>query len=252
MSLLFSAVESLWTASLALLLALATGVTGVHEAARADHPLVALRTESLESLIMQLDSPVPAARALVACALRERGEAAASAIPRLVGLLDDGTPVDPLVCAEDERWRGVGDRHSTSPGQEAARALVAIGPAAFDPVLRALGDGGAYARRHAAWALGAMRDERAAPALIDALRDTEWHVRANAAWAIGALRDRRGGAALIDRLSDSQADVRRNAAWALGALREPAATEPLAAALRDSDAGVRRNAAWALGAVIRR
>src|SRR6478609_8236417 len=132
-------------------------------------PLATMRQDTVASLIAQLDSPVPAARALVACALAERKADAAPAVASLVAMLDDAAPVSPYVCREewwmndDEpdvagRWRPT---EPTTPGQEAARALARVGTIVFDPVLRVLPGGGGHARRNAAWILGALRDERA-------------------------------------------------------------------------------------------
>ena len=60
-----------------------------------------MRQDTVASLIAQLDSPVPAARALVACALGERKADAAPAVASLVALLDDDAPVSPYVCREE-------------------------------------------------------------------------------------------------------------------------------------------------------
>ena len=57
--------------------------------ARAPHPLASFRGQSVAALVEQVVSPVPEARALVACALAERREAAAPAIPALIALLAD-------------------------------------------------------------------------------------------------------------------------------------------------------------------
>ena len=76
----------------------------------------------------------------------------------LIDLLDDDEPVAPEVCREDGRpWWG-DERRPIAPGQEAARALVRIGIASFDPLSKALTGAGPIARRHAAWALGALDD----------------------------------------------------------------------------------------------
>ena len=79
-------------------------------------PLATMRRDTVASLIAQLDSPVPAARALVACALAERKADAAPAIASLVALLDDDAVVSPYICREEwwlqrRRWR----RHVPAP-----------------------------------------------------------------------------------------------------------------------------------------
>jgi HEAT repeat protein len=220
-------------------------------------PLATMRHEAVPSLIAQLDSPVPAARALVACALAERKADAAPATASLIALLDDDAPVSPYVCRE-EWWRNGDsgfaarwyDLRPTTPGQEAARALKAIGGTVFEPVLRVLPSGGNHARRNAAWILGALKDERAVPPLVTQLADPVAAVREHVAWALGAIDDARAVDALAPVVvQDDSADVRRQAAWALGAIRDAKAVDALARALRDKDYDVRRQAAWALGAI---
>ena len=146
-------------------------------------PLAVMRRDTIASLIAQLDSPVPAARALVACALAERKADAAPAIASLVAVLDDDAPVSPYICREEWWLNDDDDDNSfrrqwqpsepTTPGQEAARALARIGTLSFEPVLRVLPKGGGHARRNAAWVLGALRDERAVPPLLSLIHISE-------------------------------------------------------------------------------
>ena len=145
-------------------------------------------------------------------------------------------------------WRGTAD-DLTSPGEQAAAALVAIGTRAFQPVLGALHSAVWIARRNAAWALGAFDDQRAVAALIDTLKDREPGVREQAAWALGALDDAGAVQALISALKDPDPRVRRQAAWALGAIDDARASSALSAALTDQDDRTREQAAWALGAI---
>lgn len=229
-----------------------------------------------------LVSADPATRALAACELRQLGSQAASAMPRLLTMLEDGSPVDAAVCGErtwgNGRFRGAQDM--TTPGEQAASALVAIGTPAFDPLTKALAGPAWIARTNAAWALGALGNRRAVPllsrsladteanvrkrsawalgalnaseavpALVEALKDTDAGVREQAAWALGAIDDRRAVDGLIGALGDAVAAVRKQAAWALGALGDSRAVQALMKTLKDSDAGVRKQAAWALGAI---
>jgi HEAT repeat protein len=220
-------------------------------------PLATMRHDTMASLIAQLDSPVPAARALVACAMAERKADAAPAVPSLVAQLDDDAQVSPYICRE-EWWRNGDhdfgrwwhDQEPTTPGQEAARALAAIGTPSFTPVLTVLAKGGNHARRNAAWILGALRDERAVLPLVAQAADRVAAVRENVVWSLGAIRDQRAVDALGRVVAqDESADVRQKAAWALGAIRDPRAVDALMRALRDRDHDVRRQAAWALGAI---
>jgi HEAT repeat protein len=204
--------------------------------------------KDLSAVIEMLRSPDPVVRVGVACQREVFDSNATPAIPALIDLLDDAEPVSPEVCRKDRRqWWG--DEQPLTPGQEAARALVRIGIASFDPLVKALGNSEATARRNAAWALGALDDPRAVPPLIKTLRETDEKVREQAAWALGALDDAKAVQALVSALRDSAATVRRQTAWALGAIDDSAAVAALIAALKDADADVREQAAWALGAI---
>jgi HEAT repeat protein len=238
-----------------------------------------LAPEDVNALVAQLRAADPAQRVAAACELQRLGSAANAAIPALVERLADASPVDPKVCREDRTWWKNIERQTT-PGEEAAAALVAIGSASFQPLVTAARAPQWVARRNAVWALGALDDERAVSTVLTALKDTEppvretaaWAlgamdaeeavtalvgalkdedagVRAQAAWALGAIGDRRGVDGLVGALKDSDASVRSQAAWALGAIGDPRATSGLAGALKDSNAKVRRQAAWALGAI---
>lgn len=198
-----------------------------------------------------LTSADPSTRTRAACELRALGSQAASALPRLITMLEDGSPVDPAVCGErtwgNGRFRGAQD--TTTPGEQAASALVAIGTPAFDPLTKALGAPAWISRTNAAWALGALGNRRAVPLLARTLADTEAKVRSRSAWALGALDANEAVPALIDALKDSDAGVREQAAWALGAIGDRRAVDGLVGALADSVAAVRKQAAWALGAI---
>jgi HEAT repeat protein len=197
-----------------------------------------------------LTSADPSVRARAACEVREMGSAAAPMIPRLTGLLDDGSPVDPAVCG-DRTWSHgrLGQRDSTTPGEQAASALVAIGTPAYDPLARALAGPAWIARRNAAWALGALGNRQAVPLLSRSLHDGEAAVRSRSAWALGALDGSEAVPALVEALKDPDAGVREQAAWALGAIGDRRAVDGLMAALKDAAPGVRKQAAWALGAI---
>jgi HEAT repeat protein len=239
-------------------------------------PLLA-QERGVRELVGLLRASDPVSRARAACDLRELGDRAADAIEPLVALMDDATPISEDVCENNRNWGGR-DGELTTPGKQAAAALVAIGSRSFTPVLNALRSSVWVARRNAAWALGALRDTRAVPPLIDAVKDREGQVREQVVWASararsarhqpahrsaesGNLRPSPGGLgagrapghaghrpARRD-LEDREASVREQTAWALGALRDRTAVPGLAKALEDSDPKVRRQTAWALGAV---
>jgi HEAT repeat protein len=194
-----------------------------------------------------LTSADPAARARAACELRELGSGAAPALSRLTAMLDDGSPVDGSVCA-NRTWRHGGwSEDATTPGEQAAAALVAIGTPAYEPLTKALVAPAWIARKNAAWALGALGNRNATPLLARTLHDTEAPVRRRGAWALGALDSSEAVPALVEALKDSDAGVREQVAWALGAIGDRRAVDGLVGALADAAAGVRKQAAWALG-----
>jgi HEAT repeat protein len=235
--------------------------------------------QEVEAAAAGLSSADPGVRTRAACDLRKLGRQAEAVLPRLVTMLDDGSPVEGSVCGE-RTWRFGHAQDPTTPGEQAASALVAIGTPAYEPLTKALGGQAWIARRNAAWALGALGNRgavpllsrslhdpeaavrnrsawalgaldssEAVPALIEALKDTDAGVREQVAWALGAIGDRRAVDGLVGALGDSAAGVRKQAAWALGALGDSRAVNALTKCLKDPDAGVRKQAAWALGAI---
>jgi HEAT repeat protein len=197
-----------------------------------------------------LASADPAVRTRAACELRELGSGAAPALTRLTALLDDGSPVDGTVCG-NRTWRhSIGTvQETTTPGEQAASAMVAIGTPSYEPLTHALAGPAWIARTNAAWALGALGNRNAIPLLTRTLHDTESPVRRRGAWALGALDGSEAVPALIEALKDSDAGVREQVAWALGAIGDRRAVDGLGGALTDSAPGVRKQAAWALGAI---
>ncbi len=202
---------------------------------------------TIQELAEHLTASDPAVRARAACDLRERGDNAAAAIDALVALLPDASPLERSVCRQNW-WRWNPDS-PTTPGEQAASALVAIGSRAFDPLVKALKHQAWIARRNAAWALGALDDVRALDALIPGMKDSEPAVREQVAWALGALDDRRAVQAILPPLKDPDPRVRRQSAWAAGAIDDRRAVDQLVGILRDADRTVREQAAWALGAI---
>ena len=88
--------------------------------------------------------------------------------------------------------------------------------------------------------------------LIAALKDVNGDVREQAVFALGQLRDKRAAGALAGLIKDTDADVREQVVFALGQLRDVAAIDGLIGALRDAKPDVRQQAAFALRADSRR
>ena len=107
--------------------------------------------EAIRDQVAALSAADPSARALAACRLRSMGQRAEEAVPALMRLLADATPIAPVDCWSD----------SSTPGLEAARALGSIrSDAAIEPLLEALRSPNPELRRTAARALGLMMRRR--------------------------------------------------------------------------------------------
>jgi HEAT repeat protein len=200
-------------------------------------------------LATRLRDADPRTRTVAACELQRMGSAAQPVIAALVERLADASPVDPKVCGEDRYYWSKDIEPQTTPGEEAAAALVAIGSESLPSLIAASRAPQWVARRNAVWALGALRDARGVPPALVALADREPPVRRISAWALGALDAEVAVTALIDALGDSDASVRSQVAWALGAIRDERAVDGLIKALKDQDERVRMQAAWALGTI---
>lgn len=101
-------------------------------------------------LARTLQSKNPTEAAASAYWLGLKGTAAVPLIPRLIAVLADDRPADPVAYRPDAK---TGSR--STPGEEAAAALARIGKPAIDPLITALrASSSAVARRNAALALG--------------------------------------------------------------------------------------------------
>jgi len=90
------------------------------------------------------------------------------------------------------------------------------------------------------------------PLLTDGITADDWWARREAAWVLGALGDRRATLRLIDLLADPSPAVCASAAWALGQLDAPIAVQPLVDVLDGGDEIVRAASVEALGGLATR
>jgi HEAT repeat protein len=205
--------------------------------------------DGIREQIAALSAPDPVARAFAACYLAGMGRRAEAAVPALIRVLADATPIDPVACQGN--YGGgftLQTGRKSSPGLEAAGALGAIGSnTAIDPLLQAIRGTNRDVKRNVAHALGLLQDPRSVEALIAASRDADALVRTESAVGLGRQRDPRGIAALITLLKDADDAVRWEAAAGLGRVRDPQAVEPLIASLADAAPLVRERAIAALG-----
>jgi beta-lactamase regulating signal transducer with metallopeptidase domain/HEAT repeat protein len=229
----------------------ALAVSSVAAAAIAVHP--PQLTQAIE-VSARFASTDPAARAAAACAAGRARDA--GAIPALLAMLGDETPI-PAVRCYDGRWTpALTTFHHPSPGEQAALALASISRPAIDALVGALDDRAPAVRRNAAWAIGEARGGSmvgrgaALTPLIRLLADGDATVRRAAAFGLSELKDRDAVEPLIVALGDRDAAVRGTVVFALGEIRDRRAVQTLAQiVVADGDAEVRRAAAWALGEI---
>ena len=100
----------------------------------------------------------------------------------------------------------------------------------------------------AAYALGEIRDENAAPALISALKSDRAHMRRIAAHALGKIGDKRAVNPLIEILDDDTQPVavQASAVMSLGRIGDPKARHILSQLNRSSEKWLQQTASVAL------
>jgi bilin biosynthesis protein len=220
--------------------------------------------DDIRILIERLYSSDPVERARAAYILGEMRKEANPSTPYLMGMLGDssaiGQTLENYSVGLIETTPGV----PTSPGEEAAKALVKIkGGGALTPLAGALKDKDSRVRYSAVCGLGKMAEPAVEP-LIGALRDSDIRVREGAAWALGKIKDARSVEPLIGALKDEDLVVRENGAWSLrqiiwtmndfslAKMRDPRIIEPLIRALKDEDMEVRKYTEETLETITRR
>jgi HEAT repeat protein len=210
-------------------------------------------TQALLEALRSPDTPVRAAAAIQASALRDP-----ALIPALLALLADD---DATVRANAAAGLGNQRAQEALPAlveclrdpheivrERALTALAQLGtPEVIEPIIAMLDDPNGFVRNRAAYVLGSSRDPRAIDPLIELLDHPEASTVGVAAWALGSLGAAPAIGPLTRLLRARSAAVRGNAAWALGEMGDPALVSPLIDLLKDSDPEVRGKTAWALG-----
>ena len=135
----------------------------------------------------------------------------------------------------------------TSVAEEAAKALVEIGPGVREEVLAEMSSPKAAVRGRCAYVLGKLRDPAAAAVLNDAAKnETSVLARISIIRALGSIRNRSSIVHLLGMLNDPQEAVADAVVHALADFGYTA-IKPLTYNLKDPDPLKRANAARALG-----
>jgi len=108
-----------------------------------------------------------------------------------------------------------------------------------ESLIAALSNPNADMRRHAAWALGILRDKRAIGPLLLAVKDEDPQVSRLAAWSLGEIADQKDVDVLVHALKDKDPRVRKIAVQTLGGISSKSSLGALTQVLDDDDPQVR-------------
>jgi HEAT repeat protein len=164
-----------------------------------------------------------------------------------LGKLGDARAIYPLIDVFRHEWD---DTETITTWQEAAKALVSIGDAAFVPLVAALRDEDENVRIWAMDTLKQMPPGHSLKPLLPALHDPSFQVRAQAVEAIGALGDLHSLAVLFPLLQDENDSVRMRACFSIGNRGSQKGYDALITVLHDPSPLVRRAAAINIGKVV--
>jgi HEAT repeat protein len=170
------------------------------------------------------------------------------------GRVEKERPLDQVIAAakagDDAAVRDLVRRFAhpdVAVAEKAWDAVVALGPAAHQPLIAALSSGNPTVAESAAGALGGQAVRSAVEPLIASLKS--WPTRRYvAAWALGEIGDPGAIPALIGALGDRDVEVRKYAARSLVKFGKKA-TPALLKALADPSDLTRRYAVRALGEI---
>jgi len=227
------------------------------DALRVIHGLEDRRDPGAGKLAGYLRDKSPDTRAAAALALGRIGDEAA--VPSLLPVLEDSDAavrraalfalgVIGSADARDAVRRVAGSNAAAEERAEAVRALGRLrGEGAAEALLPFLADTDPGVRADAAVALASTGDSVAAIDLGPLLGDPDPRVRARAAWAAGRLHARDLAEAIRPLLADPSPDVRLAATKACGDVEDAGARLALEKVATDPDWRIRVNVATALG-----
>jgi len=132
---------------------------------------------------------------------------------------------------------------------QATQTLAKIGTPALPALSRLMTHQDPLVRQLAAAGLGAMGDENAADALVQAAADHSWQVRLAAVQALGKIGVPAGFNAVLNALKDSMPEIRAAAVETVGKIGGPKAENQIIRVLMGADWEIHPQAAKALDAL---
>jgi HEAT repeat protein len=174
---------------------------------------------------------------LVGLLKKEKSPLVLSALNQAIAVFDQNAVADALLGAQEP---------GTTMSANIAGALVAA-DVTVDNQIKQLSGPSTADRLRAAERLRRLGDQKAVPALIDALAtDKDLLVKVKVVEALGSLKDRRAVEALINAAVVPEKEVRAAAITSLGLIGDAVATETLFAAAQDGEPIVRNAAIQSL------
>jgi HEAT repeat protein len=235
-------------AATALLLLSGAGMS----CAQGDKTMNDIDTE-ISTAASELEDQDPMKRAFAARRLAQIGPPADKTAPALVRLLEDDAEISlpDISKSEDDMTSSVTpDLVETyidsSPGAEAALALIAFGSPHKDQIISQLSELPEGVRTPAGCELALIAAPDLQGLFQEFLSDDVAQLRSCGAVALGRIGNSEAARVLLGSLEDNDPMVRREAAAALGSMMDPAYLEPLARLLDDDSELVKFAAASAL------
>lgn len=196
----------------------------------------------LRKYVEKLYSQDPIERAWAAYNIGKSAKFAGNTVPYLVALLDDDT------VAVMSRYVGKDytSATTTTPANEAVKALAKIGRPAVAPLLNALKDSNSTVVVKTIKTLGLINDNSSIKPLVAFLSNSDKRIRLEAANSLSRFNNPWVNDYLLIELKNKDPEIRSTVLYALGKLKNPVAVPDLLALLKDPDEAIRLQVLYVL------
>ncbi len=196
----------------------------------------------LKKYIQQLYSSEPTERAWAAYNIGKLASLAMHTVAYLIAILND----DATAVMTRYIGKNFTSNTTTTPADEAVKALAKIGRASVKPLIAALKDSDKKVVLKAIKTLGLIRDNESIKPLADFLNYPDIGIRLEAANSLSRFKNPWVADYLLTALKNKDPVVRYAALYALGKLKSPVVIPELIALLKDPDLAIRSQAIYVL------